>query len=273
MIPSFAFSSAIDNQFLSKAERKVETMYQDLKILSDKNSSKAREIRRTFVDKYFKESDQNSPNEFKYLGYNNPDVQAFKTDIAARGYVNYFYDMFRNQKYANCSFSFQRRYSNIIHGPEFKKNEAPPKLAQVIVRKVYSRNGKPFQVFEDTLIVGLEQMKVHKWANKISRHHIGDFESNQILDVEQMKDNADLAYDKKNYHKAYQIYQSIVNKYPNEGDPYYRMAIMLYKKNYGEYLNKKERQKLILDYLDKAINLGTSTTKACADNMKYWITC
>ena len=152
------------------------------------------------------------------------------------------------------------------------KNEAPARLAQVIVRKVYLRNNVPFGAFNDTLVVGLQEMKIRAWANKASRHSIGYF-GGDILDIEQLKVSAALAYNSKQYYKAYQIYQSIVQKYPEEGDPYYRMAIMLYKKDYGYNMGKKERQRLILDYLDKAIRHGGSTTKRCADNMKYWITC
>jgi hypothetical protein len=72
---------------------------------------------------------------------------------------------------------------------------------------------------------------------------------------------------------AYRIYESIVNQYPEEGDPYYRMAIMLYKKLAGIELSKKKRQELIIEYLDKAKAHGNYNTRSCADNMRYWITC
>lgn len=48
---------------------------------------------------------------------------------------------------------------------------------------------------------------------------------------------------------------------------------MLYKKLAGFDLSKKKRQKIILQYLDKAKECGNYKTKECADNMHYWITC
>ena len=185
-------------------------------------------------------------------------------------YFNSFYSFFEDN--GSCSFNYERLGSCIVTEPEFKKNEAPARLAQVIVRKVYKRNNMPFAAFNDTLVVGLQEMKIRAWANNTSRHSIGYF-GGEVLDIEQLKVSAALAYNSKQYYKAYQIYQSIVQKYPKEGDPYYRMAIMLYKKDYGYNLSKRERQRLILEYLDKAIRHGGASTRSCADNMRYWITC
>ena len=145
-------------------------------------------------------------------------------------------------------------------------------MAQVIIKKIYSRGGRPYAAFNDTLVVGLSEMKIRAWANKSSRKSIGYF-GGDVLDIEELNNSARLAYSSKQFEKAYQIYQYIISKYPNEGDPYYRMAIMLYKKDYGSKMSKKERHKLILDYLDKAIRFGSSSTMECAENMKYWITC
>ena len=270
MLPSLAMAGEPKSQSSPLAEGKIKEMFNDLKTISNVNSSRASEIRLHFVDKYFAVADQNAPNEFRFLGF---DEQDYNTDIAARNYVNTFYDMFRNHEFANCSFSFETRWSSEVNQPEFKKGEAPAKLAQVVVRKVYSKNGKPYKAFEDTLIVGLEKLRVHQWANESSRHHIGDVGNGEILDIEQMKVNAALAYDKKQYIKAYQIYQTIANKYPTEGDSFYYMAIMLYKKEYGKNISKKERNTLILDYLNNAISRGGFDIRRCADNMRYWITC
>ena len=160
---------------------------------------------------------------------------------------------------------------NFLKEPEFKKGETSPNLVQVIVQKFYSHNGNPPRILEDTLIIAVQKMKVQKWVNKTSIHHLGDYEIEAILDIEQMEMNAALAYNSEQYDKAYQIYQSIINRYPTEGNSYYRMAVMLYKKEYKN-VEKKERERLILEYLDKAIKHGSLSISKCADYMKYWIT-
>lgn len=256
---------------LSKAENMVDKMYGDLKIISNTSISavKVSEVRADFSDKYFVTRDQNSPNEFKRIGYQNQ----YDTDISVGRYVEEFYDMFRDRDFADFSFNFKRKKANLIKEPEFKKGEASPNLVQVIVQKVYFQKRSPFEILEDTLIISLQKMKVQKWANKTSIHHIGDYEIEAILDIEQMEMNAALAYSSGHYDKAYQIYRSIIERYPKEGNPYYRMAVMLYKKKYGLNMRKREREKLILEYLDKAIKYGSYSTRECADNMRYWITC
>ena len=262
-----------ESQTLSRAEKKVDALFANLKSVSNKNASTSvvSKIKYDF-EGYFESADQHCPNEFRNIWQQNDNVASLKTDIRPARYFDIFFQIFRDDNYSNCTFSFERLNSCLVKEPEFKKNEEPAKLAQVVIRKVYSQNGKPFGAFNDTLVVGLDEMKIRAWANNTSRHSIGYF-GGDVLDVEQLKVSAALAYNSKQYSKAYQIYQSIVSKYPEEGDPYYRMAIMLYKKHYGTNLGKKEREKLILDYLNKAIRFGSYSTRNCADNMKYWLTC
>ena len=256
---------------LSNVENMVDRMYGDLKTISNTSTNKVKvdELRLDFSDKYFTSNEQNSPNEFNYIGYDNQ----YETDISVRRYVGEFYEMFRDRDFMGLSFNFSRGNGNFLKEPEFKKGETSPNLVQVIVQKVYSHNGNPPRILEDTLIIAVQKMKVQKWANKTSIHHLGDYEIEAILDIEQMEMNAALAYNSEQYDKAYQIYQSIINRYPTEGNSYYRMAVMLYKEEYDLNVEKKERERLILEYLDKAIKHGSFSISKCADNMKYWITC
>lgn len=262
-----------ESQALAKAESKVDVLFKNLRSVSDKNTSSpvVSKIRYDF-ERYFESADQHCPNEFKNIWHQNTGVMSLTTDIRPARYFDLFFQIFRDPDYQNSTFNYELLNSCIVKEPEFKKNEAPAKLAQVVIRKVYSRNRTPFAAFNDTLVIGLEAMKIRAWANNTSKHSIGYF-GGDVLDIEQLKVSAVLAYNRKQYTTAYQIYQTIVNKYPEEGDPYYRMAIMLYKKDYGWSMNKKTRKKLILDYLDKAIRHGSSSTRHCADNMRYWLTC
>lgn len=265
-LPIAMKASISESQALSRAEGKVDALFKNLRSVSNKNTSSSitSKIKADF-EGYFRHKDQNCPNDFKVI------ANSTYKDIRPDRYINLFFDYFHNSSTQNCTFSFEQLNSCIVNRPEFKKQEEPARLAQIVIRKIYKREGRPFAAFNDTLIVGLDEMKIRVWANSTSNHSIG-YWGGDVLDVEQMKDNAELAYNRKQYNIAYQIYQTIVNKYPEEGDPYYRMAIMLYKKDYGS-MGKKERQRLIIEYLEKAIRHGSSSTRHCADNMKYWLTC
>ena len=265
-LPIALKASISESQALSRAEEKVNALFKNLRSVSNKdtNSSITSKIKADF-EGYFRNNDQDCPNDFKVI------ANSTYNDIRPARYINMFFDFFQNSSKQNCTFNFEQLNSCIVNKPTYKKQEEPARLAQIVVRKIYKREGKPFAAFNDTLIVGLEEMKIRVWANSTSNHSIG-YWGGDVLDVEQMKDKADIAYNHKQYDKAYQIYQAIVCKYPEEGDPYYRMAIMLYKKEYGT-MGKKERQRLIIEYLEKAIRHGSSSTRHCADNMKYWLTC
>lgn len=262
-----------ESRALAKAEDKVESLFDDLKAISNRNiaTSKISKIKYTF-EEYFVSKELDCPNEFKNILTKRSGVLSLKTDIRPDRYFNLFFQVFRDSDNRNYSFSYYALNSCLVKEPEFKNNEAPAELAQVVIRKTYLEDNTPFAVFEDTLVVGLKEMKIRAWANHSSTHYIGYF-GGDVLELEKLKVGAALAYSREQYAKAYQIYQTIVDRYPEEGDSYYRMAIMLYKKNYGSNMNKKYRQTLILNYLNKAIECGSSSTRRCADNMKYWLTC
>lgn len=272
ILPAAMLPANPDNQVLLEVENKVNALFKDLERISntDTDANAISKIKYEF-ESYFKSADQNCPNEFKNIWPQNPDATSKKVDIRPARYFDWFYQFFRDPEYHNYSFSFITLNSCIVKEPEFQKNERPAKLAQVVIQKVYSHNSNSI-VFNDTLVVGLEEMKIRAWANTESKHSIGYF-GGDVLGIEQLKVSAALAYDCEQYYKAYQIYQTIINKFPKDGDSYYHMAIMLYKKDYGSGMSKKNRRMLILDYLDKAIRYGSYSTSKCADNMKYWITC
>lgn len=257
-------------QLLARAENKVKAMFRDLTEISKRESANASFIRADFPMQYFPVSDQNAPNEFRKLGF---DKEQYSTDIAVRRYINTFFEFFRVEENKDYSFWYEQRSSRLFNEPQFKKGESQPELAQVIVRKVYMKEGKPAKAFQDTLIVGLAELKIRKWANESSKYHIGNLGNEELLNYEQMKVAASIAYNYKQYAKAYSIYQELINKFPDEGEPYYRLAVMLYKKEYNGGMNTKDRNKRIIEYLDKAIKIGTYSIRDCADNMKYWITC
>lgn len=273
LFPITIFAEKSESRDLDKVENRVDALFKSLRKVSDKNAEQntVSNIKYDF-EGYFKSADQNCPNEFKNIWPQNSVATTFETDIRPARYFDLFLQIFRASEFENCTFDFTPLNSCIVREPEYTKNEASPTLAQVVIRKVYLRDKAPIAAFNDTLVIGLKEMKIHAWANEASTHSIGYF-GGDVLDVEQLKVTAALAYNRKQYTEAYQIYQQIVNKYPEEGDPYYRMAIMLYKKDYGKNMKKRERHGLILEYLNKAIRYGSLSTRECAENMKYWLTC
>ena len=260
------------NQELNKASGKIYSFFSDFKTISrEKQGYNVSRIKMDLMEKYFDiSSEQNAPNEFNALGYQND----YKRDISVTRYVNFFNDMFLDARFNNCTFDFDvlTNQSILVRGPEYKKNEAPASFAQVVVRKTYKRGYTVMRVFSDTLQLNMETMTICRWANDVSTHHIGGNNNEVVETIEQMRLNAALAYDRKEYYKAYKIYETIVQKYPKEGDPYYRMAVMLYKKDVYSSMGRRERLNKVLNYLDLAVSNGGYSTRKCADNMIYWIT-
>lgn len=268
---AIAGKAAGNSPEITKATNMVTKLYNGLKTISvEKQGSQVSQIKMDLQENFFAEKGQNAPNEFKYLGRQND----FNVDVSVRRYILEFNDMFLDDQYRDYSFYFEVQEGNsfLLTGPQFKKGEAPASFAQVVVRKGYRKGNKVLRVFTDTLQLDMERMRICDWANEVSTNHIGTHGSS-LVSVEQLRLDAALAYDKKQYDEAYRIYKQIINQYPEEGDPYYRMAIMLYKKLAGSDLSKKKRQELILQYLGKAKEHGNYKTRECADNMHYWITC
>lgn len=272
MVPIKMVAEIRESQKLLVAESKVDSLYQDLVFLSNTNTSNdmLSEIRYKFDITYFKNKDQNCPNEFKSIWSQNPDVTKFETDIRPDRYVNLFCQFFHDSKLSKYTFEYKQLKSCIVHAPEFKGNEEPAKLAQVLIQKTYLQSGKSYITLIDTLVIGLEEMKIRAWANETSRHPIGYF-STETSNIETMLLNAKLAYSNKQYDRAYQIYETITSRHPYEGEAYYRMAVMLNDKDAGANMSKRKRNQLILEYLNKAIKFGGYPIKKYAEIMKYWL--
>lgn len=261
-----------ESQILSMVECKVDSLYRDLIYISDTNTDSVllSQIKYEFDAVYFRNNDQNCPNEFRSVWRQNPDATKFETDIRPDRYVNLFSQFFRESENSHYTFEYKQLNSSIVKGPEFKRNREPAKLAQVLIQKAYLCDKRTYATFIDTLVIGLEEMKICAWANSQSKHPIGYF-SNEGSDTEAMLINAKIAFTNKQYNMAYLIYENIIAKHPYEGEAYYRMAVMLYNKDAGNNLNKKERDTLILKYLNSAIKYGGYPIKGYAENMRYWL--
>lgn len=277
-MPLLVAADDSSQQALNKAAGKVNSFFADFKTISrERQGYNVSQIKMDIMEKYFElSSEQDAPNEFNALGFPNN----YKRDISVVRYVNYFNEMFLDTRFQSCTFDFDvlTNLSSLVkHRAEFTKNETPIEFAKIVVRKTYKKGYSVLKVFTDTLVVNLQKMTICQWANNVSTNHIGGIDSDfETENYEQMRLNAELAYDKKDYNKAFKIYEKIISKYPKEGDPYYKIAVIIYSeykslpqiKNY----NRNKRTNLILSYLDSAVSLGGFITKKWADNMRYWIT-
>lgn len=269
--PIGIYAEMSDQELLAQACNKVGSLFYSLELVSDKSIDNftLSKIRSEFED-YFMSDDLHCPNEFKNIWPQNSIAASYTTDIRPDSYLNMFSKMFRAMDYQNCKFSYRPLDSCIVREPEFNKNKEPAKLAQIVIQKMYKQKEKTLGTFNDTLIVRLEKMRISEWSNHASIHSIGNYDG--LVDIKQLEIKAALAYDRKEYATAFKIYQTIVNRYPNDGNSYYRMAIMLHKRDVYKNLSRKKRGIYILDYLDKAIKNGSYPIKNYASNMKYWVT-
>lgn len=278
MMPLYLTAANPSQQELTRAAGKVNSFFTDFKTISrEKQGYNVSRIKLDIMEKYFElSSEQSAPNEFNALGFPND----YERDISVTRYVNFFYDMFLDTRFKGCSFDFDvltNQSSLVKHRAEFTKDETPIEFARIVVRKTYKNGYTVLKVFSDTLVVNVQKMTICQWANNVSTHHIGGNDSDvETENYEQMRLNAELAYDRKDYYKAFKIYEKIISKYPKEGDPYYKMAVIIYSehKNLPQIRNysRNKRTNVILGYLDSAVSLGGYNTRKWADNMRYWIT-
>lgn len=264
-----AYPTVVEN-----AIHKVERLFESLQTISEKKTGfEVSELRMDILDNYFVSILMNAPNEFPYIGYSQSD---YNLDIGAERYVNTFCDLFKSHAYQNYSFRYevlQNECKYTSGGPTYAdKDDKEIMYAQIVVNKYFMKAGRNIKMFQDTLRLNLESMKITAWANGTSKYHIGDINNNgSNLNIDQMRYNAVVAYERGEFIKAYELYASIVHDYPKDGDAYYRMAVMLYKKQYP--MQRRQRNRLVIDYLKKAKQLGNWSVYEKADNMLYWITC
>lgn len=276
LAPLLTSAIADQQKDLDRAMKKVDNLFKDLQYLSThKDGGNTSSTRLRLTTDYWARSTEganniDTPNEFRQLNFS--ESYKYEGDISPARHIGLFQDMFRDEGYDNCSFSYNilPNRCQLINEAEYKKGEAPASFALVVVQKTYRRGYKVMRTFTDSLQLDMNTLTVCAWSNDASTHHMG-FSSTET--IEQMHANAALAYSRKQYDRAYGIYEAIVAANPEEGDAYYRMAVMLYKKEHGKSMGRKYRNTLILDYLNLATKKGSYLIRSCADNMRYWITC
>ncbi len=213
-----------------------------------------------------------APGDLVALGVCAPE----KYDISVENYVNRLYDFCQSRKAQPISFDFivNTKASHILEdvvGPQFKKGETEPHYAKVLVEKKFGGVSKPISII-DTLWIDTESRRVCNWTNRTTIKQ--EMDVNDVREtIESLKFSAAMAFNRKEYEKAYQLYERILTMQKNEQEASYKLAVMLYKKTGTPKMSKKDRDKRILELLDSAINGRDYIFRECASNMKYWLTC
>ncbi len=238
--------------------------------LSPEASSARLDLLNDTGDRMFAYIGMSAPGDLVALGVCAPE----KYDISVENYVNRLYDFSQSRKNQPMRFDFivNSKESHILEdvvGPQFKKGETEPHYAKVLVEKKFSGVGKPMSIV-DTLWIDTESRRVCTWTNRTTIKQEVDINDSRET-IESLKFSAAKAYDRKEYEKAFQLYEKILTIQHNEPEASYRLAIMLYSKKGCPEVKKKLRHKRILDLLDTAIKGRNYRISECASNMKYWI--
>ena len=248
----------------------IKNLYSSFDVIStDQSDLKVSKARLKILNDYFKNKRMDAPNEFPSMGFST----GIDGDLTVETYTTHFTDLFST---SNCNFSYDIDMTQqcIPSQPSFQKgDQSQLDYACVTVEKEYNIQGKKYH-FTDHIVVRLNEMKITMWSNSTSKKQIGDvYPWYEEFNINEVRFVAALAYALDDYKKSFQLYQKIIQHDPKDADSYYRMAIMLYKKDYDLGINKKRRNEIIIEYLEKAKYYGSSDLRRWADNMLYWITC
>lgn len=153
------------------------------------------------------------PNDFDIWGFENEKM------ISANAYSARFYQLAYKQKKIWIS-DYDIQKSQLISEVELKefKNKSSSELIQTIVKKKLS-DGKTTKAFSDTLIV--KNGKIQVFRNAL-------YNGEDNVDLDALRALAASYYSTKQYNKAYQTYEQIIQLDHENGNAYYRLAVLTY---------------------------------------------
>lgn len=152
------------------------------------------------------------PNDFDIWGFKNEKM------ISANTYSTRFYQLAYKQKkiwISDCDIQKSQPISE-AELKEFKNKSS--ELIQTIVKKRLS-DGKMTKAFSDTLIVKNGKIVVFRNAQ---------YNGADNVDLDALRALAASYYSTKQYNKAYQTYEKIIKLDHENGNAYYRLAVLTY---------------------------------------------
>ena len=132
--------------------------------------------------------------------------------------------------------------------PEIKKRgfESGKDYIETIVQKTFTDN-RISKTFQDTVIV--ENDEITLLVNS-------SYTRDNIVDIKTLRALAAHYYTQKNYYKAYETYQKIINIDPKNANAYYRLGIMTYYQQGCRFSKKKTARKKGIEYIKRSLFLG-----------------
>ena len=188
------------------------------------------------------------PNDFKLWGFED------EQHVTANIYSRRFYELAYKQKKVKMKTPsiLNSQYVNEAELANFK-NKKSNQYIQTIAKKTLT-DGKVSKTYIDTLIVENEKIVIFK--NNL-------YNDGENIDIEALRALAASYYSTRQYNKAFQTYERIIHHDPDNGNAYYRIAILTYM---GKGC-KKDRKKAI-QYAEKAYRLRYLD----AERLIYYIT-
>lgn len=187
------------------------------------------------------------PNDFKHFDYDKKDDSHNDSINTARTYIGklkkYLYTE-RAMK-VECG-EMKSEWGGAL--PDMSKNgrlTSDYAIIYTYVKKTYTLGGETL-TFNDIVATDSKTGLILEIRNELN---------DRSTDLNSLKNKAAEYYLLEQYNEAYKCYEQIVSLYPDDGDSYYRLAIMTYFRQGCEYKfrkKKKEAKKKATRYMELA---------------------
>lgn len=137
-------------------------------------------------------------------------------------------------EHSDATFNYKCGAFNYCRPPELRKNEDDPTFAWILFRTEWTVNGRK-TVIDDTVYVNLKDGYISRICNKIV-----PLANSAEETLEEMLAKATFLYSNKRYNEAANLYYQITQKYPENGEAWYRYGVM-WRRDQG--LGRKHKEK------------------------------
>ena len=205
----------------------------------------------------FYKSDIDVPSkEFQDFNFGDP-----RPSMEIGGYIGRYFD-FSEEKKPKIKTDILR--VEALEEIKSAKKENSKNFYEVYVRKSISVAGNT-KYYTHVVRIVAEEEKISAIMDEIA---IDNSES-----IISLRGTAAKLFAQKKYYEAYDAYLKVIAKDYQQGDAYYRLALMSYH-NLGcknRFKNGKERRQKSYEYIQLAIKYGNQDIKKYANNVKYYM--
>lgn len=249
----------------TEARNFVESVYRQLDIAKVNSANEAYlNAEKSFTSSFGIPRNQPLPNDTKFVINNE-----FDNTLYSSAYIVQFSSMAESDE----QFSFAHRIVSVIPLEEktLNKSENAYNFVKVMVEKTLENKTKNVRrTFIDTLEYSLGSKKIVRLYNIVRPSSIDHF-SGEGSAPQYSHSDAAWFYHIGQYQLAYEAYLDVA-VHSNDGDAYYRLALMTYDKDKCPVaMSKKDRMKKTMEYIQLAKKYGNYEISQYASNFEYWI--